>query len=475
MVKGSSKKIAFNTYKHAKKNVDAYKIFLNKYTTKKIKGIDDFLNIPIIDKKNYIHKYPLKKIISGHAQFIHISSGSTGEATLWSRNLDQEKRASQIHKRIFDSIFNINPEEATLVIICFAMGPWAAGNYTLAACKLMSKSNNITIATPGIEKEITLRILKKIGPSYKNIIIIGYPPFVADIIESASKKNIPIRKKISILTAGDRISEKRRDHLLKKIGRKDNAVINLYGSSDAGAMAYETPLSIFIRRQAEKDKKLFSNIFGKTVNADPALFQYDPRHVYFENVNGEIVLTCGGAIPLVRYNIHDIGRIVPYSSMKTILRENNILEKEFGNKLDKWKLPFLTVSGRSDIAVHFYAINIYPEQIEITINKQSLKKKLSGKYFVYVKKKNNGQENLHIIVELVEGLRIGKNLQKEISEEISEEILEKSIELKKLHSSIGLKSLPVINIKKFEAINFYPKRVIGFTGHANKKSKMLRL
>ena len=60
--------------------------------------------------------------------------------------------------------------------------------------------------------------------------------------------------------------------------------------SDIGAMAYETPTSILIRRLAVKNPKLFKDIFID-VNKTPTLAQYNPFFITFESPNKEILLT----------------------------------------------------------------------------------------------------------------------------------------------------------------------------------------
>ena len=137
----------------------------------------------------------------------YAGSGSSGRLTFWFMGGRQEAVGGKAHEIIFKEIFGIKKNDSTLVVNCFAMGLWIAGNYTQAACRYLAKKGyRITTISPGIEKKDIFIILRDLAPQFKKLILTGYPPFLMDVIREARGKNMPLRKDIKILTAGNKIS-----------------------------------------------------------------------------------------------------------------------------------------------------------------------------------------------------------------------------------------------------------------------------
>ncbi|MEM8830978.1 MAG: phenylacetate--CoA ligase family protein, partial [Cyanobacteria bacterium P01_G01_bin.19] len=78
-----------NLYRNVINNVPAYGAFLaeNNINPESIKTLQDFQSLPLLTKKNYIHKYPLPDLCRQgtleSCDFIAVSSGSTGNPTFW--------------------------------------------------------------------------------------------------------------------------------------------------------------------------------------------------------------------------------------------------------------------------------------------------------------------------------------------------------------------------------------------------------
>ena len=118
---------ALKLFHTAAVKIPAYKDFLQKHKIKQenIKTIEDFRQVPFCDKKNYIRKYPLeKRCWDGQldsANILAMSSGTSGEPTLWARGGFQEFEAAVIHELIYRYLFDIQKYQ-TLLIIVFQMG-----------------------------------------------------------------------------------------------------------------------------------------------------------------------------------------------------------------------------------------------------------------------------------------------------------------------------------------------------------------
>ena len=77
-------------------------------------------------------------------------------------------------------------KEPTLVIIGFGMGVWIGGTLTYRAFDIASRrAYPVSVLPAGVNKTEILKALHDLAPSFKQTIIIGYPPFVKDILDEA--------------------------------------------------------------------------------------------------------------------------------------------------------------------------------------------------------------------------------------------------------------------------------------------------
>lgn len=434
--------------------IPAYQNFLKKegVNPKKINSFADFQKLPVMDKKSYLYKYDLPEFFINKKvpPMGYASSGSSGRPTFWFRDDQQEKRGGEMHEKVFRDIFGIKQQDPTLVVVCYSMGLWVAGNYTAAACReIARKGYALSVITPGAEKEDILNALKNLAPKFKNVIVVGYPPFLMDIFNDARSRKISLTKfNLKILTAGDKFSENWRSSLLKLVKLKNpfNSLVSMYGCADAMVLGHETPLSIFIRREANKNPKLFKDFFGRT-DSLPGLVQYYPEHIYFEEINGELIFTTKVGTPLVRYNIHDSGKVLRYEEVCQVLKTNKLLGKARACGLMNWQLPFVALKGRTDVAVTFYALNIYPENILAGLEDKKIKRFLSGNFLAYNKSVNeNKNQKLFIRLELASDARKNKKLDKLAREAMVKNLITYNMEYRKLYSILGERAAPVVEL-----------------------------
>jgi len=329
------------------------------------------------------------------------------------------------------------------------MGVWVAGNYTLTSCRFVAdKGFNLTSITPGIEEEDILQILARLAPRFQKLVFAGYPPFLMNVISEARRRKIVLQNDVKILTAGDKFSETWRSDFLSflHIPNPYNSLVSIYGSADAGILGYETPLSIFLRRKATENRTLSKELFGNYIDL-PGIVQYDPSTIFFEEIEDELVFTAHTAAPLVRYNIHDIGSILPYDKAKELFASHGLAKEASHCGLSKWKLPFLILRGRSDVATTFYALNILPEHIRTGIENKRVSPFLSGSFFVYNKTTHKSRhQGLYIKLELNAGIRPTQKLHSLTTETVMQGLLKWNIEFRKLYSTIGEKAIPTITL-----------------------------
>lgn len=448
---------ALELFREASMRVPAYKDFLkkNNINPDTIKTLEDFKRLPIMDKKNYLRAYPLNELCwDGKLSNLHIlssSSGSTGEPFLWPRGEAQDLEGSSTHEKIFKEVFHIDKHK-TLFIVCFAMGTWISGPFSLScAANLTKKGYDILTVTPGIDSDTTFALFKNLSPYFDQIIISGYPPFIKDLLDLGPSQGINWKKhNIKFLFAAEGFSEKWRKYVHEKVGAKDNITtsINIYGSADAAVLGHETPLTTKIRLAVSNNSNKVNALFGE--HRLPTLAQYDPTLKYFEEIDSSLIFTTRSGIPLIRYSIGDSGGVYTYEEMFAKLDEIGIEKEKVLLKGKKenaiWRMPFVYVFGRKDFTVTLYGLLIYPEHIKFGLEKPQVQKYITGKFVMSIEYDENQNQYLLLRIELANGLKPTKEIKNTIKSSIVTGLKQVNSEYNRLHHSINGKALPVIEL-----------------------------
>lgn len=454
-------------FQQAAENIPAYKDFLkkNRISPDKIKSFQDFQLVPPINKKNYLSQYKLADLAwkgKLNDTLIYTStSGTSGIPFFFMRKEALDWQYSIIVEQFLKNS-TLNLEKPTLVIICFGMGIWIGGLITYKAFEIVGLRNNLplSIITPGINKGEIMNILRLLAPQYEQILFVGYPPFIKDIIDEAKNEGINLKKyQPKILFAAESITEPFRDYLVKQAGVKNiyTDIINIYGSADIGAMAFESSISTLIRRLTLKNRRIFETVFSP-INKTPTLAQYNPLFINFEAVNGEILLTGDSAIPLVRYAIGDKGGAFTYDQIeKRLLSAGIDLKKQLSyTRLSKSvsKLPFVYLYERIDLSATFYGMWIYPEWFKSALLAWPIRKYLTGKFTIITKFDKNQNQFLEINLELKKGMSAKKINKKLIRDGLIESLRKNSSEYRELSDKLKTKAWPRLKYWSYES-NIY--------------------
>jgi len=425
--------------------VPAYKDFLkrNKVNPAKVKNLKDFALVPPTDKVNYLHAYPIEKLFwEGNIKkplTFHATSGSTGEPTYFQRDRESDLVREVIIGKFFKND-ELTVKGPTLFVVTFGMGVWSAGMGIYSAAYLAGNDIKlpVSVITPGLNKAEISKILKKLAPRFKQVIIAGYPPFVKDLIDNAVHEGINIRKlNLRLIFTGEAFPEEFRDYLIEKKAVRNiyTDTMNTYGTSELGAIAVETPLSILGMRLAHKDRTIFNNLFGASVKT-PTLAQYIPTFVNFECVNGELFFTGNSPAPLVKYQSGDHGGIFTYNEFAEVLGESSISiqKKSEELKISKYtsELPFVYVYERKNLATTLYGILIYPEFIKTALLDKRLNYFLTGKFTMITKYDGRNNQYLEINLELKKGLDWKKIYAKDSLRIVTDVLRKKSSEFREL-------------------------------------------
>ncbi len=445
--------MSLELFKKTLATVEAYRHFLEDqgFDPKNVVSMADFVRLPLVTKDNYLRKYQLSQIVPNGKipPVISSSSGSSGKPYYWPRGDAQEEMGAQLHEEILRDIFKIGKSK-TLIIVCFSMGSWVAGTFTLASCRALWSKYNITVVTPGIEREDILAVMQNFAPQFERVVLAGYPPFLMDVMNEAVKRNFNFSHgKYTFITAGENFSEKWRDVLLSTVGSTDplHDLVNIYGTADACALGHETPLSIFLRRKAMENIQLRNELFGD-LTFIPTLVAYDPNRIYFETVNDEIVFSVDSGIPLIRYNIKDNGHVYSRDEITTILdRCGHTKEAQALFKGDN--LPLVGLFGRKDVSTTFYALNIYPENIKAGLEDDLLRPLVSGKFVIRTEmSKDQQDQKLLIYVELAPQVKSSVHIRTLVRTSIFNHLIELNAEYRKLYNSIKKKALPKVIVEE---------------------------
>lgn len=439
----------------AAKRVPAYKDFLkrNKITPEKIKTFKDFRLVPPVTKKNYLREYPIEKLcLDGSLKKPLVwtaTSGSTGEPLYFPRSEKLDWQASLIHDSFF-RVGSVGVDGPALVIVGFGMGVWIGGLITYEAFEMASRSagHEISILTTGINKAEILKALKKLSPHFKQTILVGYPPFVKDVLDEAHSNGINVKKlNLRLLFAAEPFSEKFRDFIVKKAHIRSPYLdtMNIYGSADLGAMAHETPLAILLRRLSMRNKKLFEDFFSP-INKTPTLAQYNPMFINFEAVDGSLLITGDSEIPLVRYSIGDHGGAFTFGEAMGTLKKFKINAKRAiklaGIQENICELPFVYIYERSDFSTNFYGIQIYPEMVRDALIDKYVSKFLTGRFTMLTKFDDAQDQYLEINLELRKERKAHPYLKRRVLKKIVSTLREKSSEFKELSNYLEDRSHP---------------------------------
>ena len=453
---------ALRLFYEAAQRVPAYKDFLKRarITPSRIKTIKDFSNVPITDDKNYIAAYPIaERCWDGKlplAQIVAASSGTTGEPKFWPRTAEQDREAAIVHEWLYKMYFDIG-KRSTLVLIGFPMGIYISGIATLLPSWLIAaKGRAMTVMSIGNNKAEMLRAARSLSDSYDQTILIGHPFFIKDVIEAGVAEGAGWQKKnLGLMFCSGGFSEAWREYLAKKAGIAASAtrIFNTYGSSEMLLMGYETPLSISMKRAMEKDGRFLKDLTGHVIA--PQLFQYDPMLRYIEAVGSddarkELVFTSASGVPLIRFNIHDRGDVIPLTLAQSVMDAH-------GHRVAaaQPRLPLVSLYGRSNDTLKFNAVNIYPEHVKAGLMERRLLRALTGKFVMRTLLGKHMDEELEINVELTPGVRVSRRLEREVRDRVTQKLRTVNLEYLDMSNDLGSKTHPNIALRPYQDPRYF--------------------
>lgn len=422
---------AVQLFQSAARDVPAYGYFLREagFHPGLLRSPDDYARIPVATKESYHRRHPLSALCRGGdlsaCDMLAVSSGSTGEPAIWPRFVSDEVGTAFRFEQVVRDAFQAH-ERRTLAVVGFALGSWVGGMYTTACLRhVAAKGYPLTLVTPGNQKAEILRVLRALAPSFEQVVLCGYPPFLKDVIDSGRADGFDWHAQpFKLVMAGEVFSEEWRSVVCDRLGARhpELSTASLYGTADGGVLANETPLSIAIRQRLARAPALARELFGEA--RLPTLCQYDPLHRYFEAEAGDLLFSGDGGIPLVRYKILDRGGLHAFTNLTARLAAHgdDVVGSLRARAIEVRDLPFVHVFGRSSFALSFYGANVYPENIAVGLEQPALLAALSGKFVLQILLDADQNPILDVAVELLPGVSPSEALAADVAASLQREL-----------------------------------------------------
>lgn len=420
-------------------SVPAYSAFLAEHNidAAAVRKFSDFQKLPMVTKQNYLQRHPLPDLCRNGSlaacDMVAVSSGSTGKPTFWPRFVTDELSIATRFEQIFHDSFHAD-ERKTLAVVCFALGTWVGGLYTMGCCRhLATKGYPITIIAPGNNKDEIFRVVQELGPHFDQVVMLGYPPFLKDVIDTGRARGIVWDDlKLKFVLAGEVFSEEWRELMGERTGSSSPCYdsSSLYGTADAGVLGNETPLSICIRRFLASRPEVARELFGES--RLPTLVQYDPLSRFFEVHDGTLLFSGDNGVPLVRYHISDQGGTMSHCDMMKFLAGHGFdpvaaLSEEVGATGAKVRgihpLPFVWVFGRSHFTISYFGANIYPENVTVGLEQAEIKEWVTGKFVLQAGTDSDENRFLSVAVEMAPGIEEDSNKHESVTRSIETHLL----------------------------------------------------
>ncbi len=407
-------KRALKTFRRAAKEVPAYAMFLEEHgiNAADIRTLDDFrTRVPIMDKAAYLMRYPLADRVSGgsfrdRSFTVFSSSGSSGHVTYWPQESIELERMVGIVGGLIADMFHLRYKH-TLVVNTLALGMWSAGRSVLRLFDDVAedkKRYKVVSVTPGLNLEDALGAIRDLGPLFEQVLLCGYPPFLKKLMDEGERRGLDWKRyNISFVMGGELVSESLREDFAEKAGFSFDAgslerVWSLYASSD-GIVTPETRLSIAIRRVAAENPRLAEALFG-TVAPLPSLVQCAPMNAYLEPHEDGFLFTRWSSVPVIRYDIHDRGGIIPFTRALEIIGDFGLTPKTLADTfgyadMPLQPFPFLYVFGRQD-ALKVAGANVFVDHVAAALEDERIRDLVTGLFTM--EKRGAGEAHGRLVI-----------------------------------------------------------------------------
>jgi len=451
---------ALATFRDAAQRVPAYRDFLatNGVKPESVRTIEDFRHLPLTDKKNYLDTYTLNDIANNGtlqgSTVIWSSSGSSGEPHYWPRTPLQDASVYKGVELLLIQYFDVD-RFSTLVINCLPMGTWTAGEIMHSSVKAMGdKGLSIAVISPGLDVDRFFEILNDLGKNFEKVIACAYPSLFSLLATEAERRELDFRDmRIGFVTGGEGFSEgwRRRMASVFRFRHPYRSIASVLGTSETGLTGFSTPLVDSVRMHLFEQTGLANSLFGG--GELPSIIQFVPPARFVEIINRQIVVTCTGLVPLIRYNTHDLGQIFMPQELLASLPGFREQYHSLGEPHGMPNLPVLTVEGRAD-ALTILAVNIFHNQLCSCIEAPELAEFLTGRFVAEEIETETAEKHLQLMIELRSGVDHHEGLANEVTRLIATNLAALNSEYAVALSTLGESVHPLVELVPAGSSNF---------------------
>lgn len=369
--------LALSSFYETAEKVPAYRDFLLKHgleNYKHVKTIEDFKEmVPVMDKENYVKRYPLdqRSIKKIYNTFAFTTSGGTTADPLLVNHAKNEFNSSDLKIWLYYLLGDLS--KRILLINSFAQGAWTGGVLSNFVFKALAEDPkiNVSIVTPGLNVELVIALIDTIGEFYDIVLLAGYPSFFRLVYYEGVKMGLDWdAHKLILMCSGESVVNLKHFFVHHFNINPFFELLDIYSATEGGWMAFFTPLCNLIEGLYEQNPTYFG------ITGPASFFQYNPMYVYLEELKGELLITRDSSsviMPVVRYKLSDAVKMYKYAEMENIWRNHFDIEPRvtlkkggFSKKIVKW--PFCVVRGRSDQSIIIMGANIHPDELTYSLN-----------------------------------------------------------------------------------------------------------
>ncbi|MFL5815763.1 MAG: hypothetical protein ACJ763_19500 [Bdellovibrionia bacterium] len=341
---------ALKMFKTAAAHFPAYQDILKAkgVTAESVRTIDDFYKrVPLIDKQSVFGKYKLEDLVTpetaqGLSDYF-VSSGTSGTFSFGLKTKKELKNIRWWTDANLERYFGIT-RKRTLIVNCL---PMASRVYS-----------DLPKAELGAHAERALAVIQSSRAMFDQFLIVSLGHiFFKKLIELGEAQGIRWDEMpVYFLTGGETLPENARQYFLSRLPKSQSGGSPRVASSGGltelsmNAVFFETPETIAIRQEAMKNTELRKALYGEDVITCPPLFCWNPLSTFLEieagKEMGEIIATnldSDCVTPLVRYNLHEKGKIFNRVELSKIFERFQL-----GHLQPKMPLPIIAFYGRAD-------------------------------------------------------------------------------------------------------------------------------